>query len=58
VTVKMRHGDGPGCGSMGLVVGVKPFSNVVRAAIHDRVVMMVSRSSKHGAHWTILREVC
>jgi hypothetical protein len=39
-------------------VGLKYFSIVVRFAIPEEVVMMVSRNCKHGAHRTILlREV-
>jgi hypothetical protein len=51
------HGGGPGCGRMGCVAGVKLFSNVVRAANPEGVVTMVSRSRRHGAHWTFLREM-
>jgi hypothetical protein len=57
VTAEVRHGGGHGFGRMRCVTGVKPFSNVVRAAIPEGVVTMVSRRCMYGAHWTILREV-
>jgi hypothetical protein len=56
VTAEARPSGGHGSGRMGSGAGVKPFSNVVRAAIPKGVMTMVSRSSKHGAHWTLLRE--
>jgi hypothetical protein len=33
VTAEVRHGDGPDCGRMGCIAGVKPFPNVMGAAI-------------------------
>jgi hypothetical protein len=57
LTAEVRHGGGLGYGRMGCFAGVKPVSNVVRAAIPERVVTMVSRSCRYGAQWTVLREV-
>jgi hypothetical protein len=37
--------------------GGETFSNVVRAAIREGMVMMVSESCKHGAYSTTVRVV-
>jgi uncharacterized membrane protein len=44
VIADVRQGNCRGCGTMGGVVGVKCFSNVLRAAMLEGVVVMMSRS--------------
>jgi hypothetical protein len=46
----MVEGMVVGGGRLGCVAGVRTFSNVVRAAILEKLVIMVSRSCKHGRY--------